>query len=155
MKYFIKIVQSFVDPSGKLTSSSTILKASQRMNVSQFMIFLRITDASIEQRSNQIMSNGKRYQFTCPLFTDMQYQRQMVCRVHIINIICEHFYIISPDEKHDQQFVHYVQKSISEYLNSMHYYVTVMHEFCDGCQCQCKSRNCFGNFVESVEEFGY
>ena len=31
-----------------------------------------------------------------------------------INIICEHFYIISPDEKHDQYFVHYVWKSISE-----------------------------------------
>jgi hypothetical protein len=55
--------------------------------------------------------------------------------------------------KHDQYFVHYVQKSISEYLNSINYYVTVMHEFCDGCQCQCKNRNCFGNFVESVEEF--
>jgi hypothetical protein len=39
--------------------------------------------------------------------------------------------IISPDEKHDQYFVHYVQKSISEYLNSINYYVTVMHEFCD------------------------
>jgi hypothetical protein len=44
---------------------------------------------------------------------------------------------------------------ISEYLNSINYYVTVMHEFCDGCQCQYKSRNCFGNLAESVEEFGY
>jgi hypothetical protein len=42
-------------------------------------------------------------------------------------------------------FVHYVQKSISEYLNSINYYVTVMHEFCDGCQCQYKSWNCFGD----------
>jgi hypothetical protein len=25
-----------------------------------------------------------------------------------INIICENFYIILPDEKHDQYFVHYV-----------------------------------------------
>ena len=30
-----------------------------------------------------------------------------------------------------------------------------MHEFCDGCQCQYKSWNCFGNLAESVEEFGY
>ena len=30
-----------------------------------------------------------------------------------------------------------------------------MHEFCDGCQCQYKSRNCFGYLAESVEEFGY
>ena len=49
-----------------------------------------------------------------------------------INIIFEHFYIISPDEKHGQYFVHYVQKSISENLSSINHYVTVMHEFCDG-----------------------
>jgi len=71
------------------------------------------------------------------------------------NIVCEHFYVISPDEKHDQYYVHHVQKLISEYLKSINYTVTTMHEFCDGCQSQYKSRNCLGNLAESVNEFGY
>lgn len=69
------------------------------------------------------------------------------------NIVCEHFYVISPDEKiHDQYYVHHVQKLISESIN---YTVTTMHEFCDGCQSQYKRRNCLGNLAESVNEFGY
>ena len=30
-----------------------------------------------------------------------------------------------------------------------------MHEFCDGCAAQHKSRHCFGEVSESVSEFGY
>lgn len=71
------------------------------------------------------------------------------------NIVCEHFYVISPDDKHDQHFVHHVQTFISHYLQSINYSVTTMHEFCDGCQSQYKSRNCVGNIAESFQDLGY
>ncbi|CAG2239432.1 unnamed protein product [Mytilus edulis] len=71
------------------------------------------------------------------------------------NIICEHFYVISPDEKHDQYFTRHVQNLVSEYLKEINYLVDTMHEFCDGCQSQYKSRHCIGTLVESVAEFGY
>jgi hypothetical protein len=70
-------------------------------------------------------------------------------------IICEHFYVISTYEKHDHHFVKHVQKLISDYLQSISYPVCTMHEFCDGCQAQYKSRNCFGSLVHSVKELGY
>lgn len=112
----------------------------------------------MEKRCNQIISNGQRQ---VSIHVSLIYRHGILevdgvsSTPEEINIICEHFYIISPDEKHNQYFVHYVQKSISEYLNSINYYVTVRYEFCDGCQCQYKSRNCFWNFAESVEEFEY
>ena len=68
------------------------------------------------------------------------------------NIVCEHFYVISRDDKHDQHFVHHVQTFISHYLQSINYSVTTMHEFC---QSQYKSRNCIGNIVESFQDLGY
>ena len=71
------------------------------------------------------------------------------------NIVTEHFYVISPDEKHDQHFSHHSQKLISDYLKSICYDVEVMHEFCDGCAAQYKSRHCFGDIAHSVSEFGY
>ncbi|CAC5421842.1 unnamed protein product [Mytilus coruscus] len=70
-------------------------------------------------------------------------------------IICEHFYFISPDEKHDQYFTRHVQNLVSEYLNEINYRVDTMHEFCDGCQSQYKSRHCIGTLAESAAEFGY
>jgi hypothetical protein len=30
-----------------------------------------------------------------------------------------------------------------------------MHEFCDGCACQYKSRHCFGDLASSTREFGF
>ncbi|CAG2251287.1 unnamed protein product [Mytilus edulis] len=71
------------------------------------------------------------------------------------NIICEHFYVISPDGKHDQYFTRHVQNLVSEYLKEINYRVDTMHEFCEGCQSQYKSRHCIGTLVESVAEFGY
>ena len=35
------------------------------------------------------------------------------------NLITEHFFVISPDEKHDQYFTHHCQKLVSEYLKSI------------------------------------
>ena len=71
------------------------------------------------------------------------------------NIVCEHFYVISPDDKYDQHCVHHVQTFISHYLQSINYSVATMHEFCDGCQSQYKSSNCVGNIAESFQDLGY
>jgi hypothetical protein len=70
-------------------------------------------------------------------------------------IVLEHFYVISADEKHDQHFTHKVQEEISLYLQSIGYNVDVMHEFCDGCSVQYKSRNCYGDIAFSVGSFNY
>ncbi|CAC5362538.1 unnamed protein product [Mytilus coruscus] len=55
--------------------------------------------------------------------------------------ITEHFFVISPDEKHDQFFTQKVQTLVKEYLDSIRYDVKVIHEFTDGCPVQYKSRN--------------
>lgn len=70
-------------------------------------------------------------------------------------IVTEHFFVISPDEKHDQHFTHQVQVLVSDYLKSISLEVKVMHEFTDGCQCQYKSRHCMGDVSESCSELGY
>ena len=57
-------------------------------------------------------------------------------------IITEHFYVISPDQQHDQHFVHEVRKQIDYYLKSISYPVDTMHEFTDGCAALYKSRHC-------------
>ena len=161
IKYFIKNLQSFVGHKFRSKWQTDQLKylienlpTNKCLVVHDFSENYRCTDR-VEIQSNYFQR------------TEVSVHVSLIYRYAIlevdgvsstpeeINIICEHFYIISPDEKHDQYFVHYVQKSISEYLNSINYHVTVMHEFCDGCQCQYNSRNCFGNFAESVEEFGY
>lgn len=36
-----------------------------------------------------------------------------------LEIVTEHFYVIYPDDKHDQHFTHYCQKLISDYLKSI------------------------------------
>ena len=65
-------------------------------------------------------------------------------------LITEHFFVISPDEKHDQYFTHHCQKLVSEYLRSISCEVHTMHEFCDGCAAQYKSRHCFGDVSEPL-----
>lgn len=55
----------------------------------------------------------------------------------------------------DQHFTHYCQKLISDYLKSISYEVKTMHEFCDGCAAQYKSRHCFGDLSDSLSEFCY
>jgi hypothetical protein len=70
-------------------------------------------------------------------------------------IITEHFFVISNDQRHDQYFVHEVRKSISEYLSSISYPVETMHEFTDGCAAQYKSRHCFGDIGNSCQDFGF
>ena len=67
----------------------------------------------------------------------------------------EHFHVISNDEKHDHHFTHYVQNQIAEYLRSISCDVDIMHEFCDGCASQYKSRHCLGDLSNSFREFGY
>jgi hypothetical protein len=61
----------------------------------------------------------------------------------------------SNDEKHDHHFTHYVQNQIAEYLRSISCDVDVMHELCDGCASQYKSRHCLGDLSNSFREFGY
>jgi hypothetical protein len=71
------------------------------------------------------------------------------------HVITEHLHVISNDEKHDHHFTHYVQNQIAEYLRSISCDVDVMHEFCDGCASQYKSRHCLGDLSNSFREFGY
>ncbi|VDI26217.1 Hypothetical predicted protein [Mytilus galloprovincialis] len=71
------------------------------------------------------------------------------------NIIKEHFFVVSNDDKHDHHFVHEVQNQIKEYLNSISYNVSTMHEYTDGCQCQYKSRHCMGDVSNGQQDFGY
>ena len=47
-------------------------------------------------------------------------------------IVTEHFFLISPDDKHDQFFTEKVQNLIRDYLDSIQYNVKVIHEFTDG-----------------------
>ncbi|CAG2208510.1 unnamed protein product [Mytilus edulis] len=70
-------------------------------------------------------------------------------------IVTENFFVISEDEKHDQYFTFQVQKYISEYLSSISCHVHTMHEFCDGCSCQYKSRHCLGHLRKTLDELGY
>ncbi|VDI16270.1 Hypothetical predicted protein [Mytilus galloprovincialis] len=68
-------------------------------------------------------------------------------------IITEHFYVISPDQQHDHFFVHEVRKQIYEYLRSISYNTTCIHEFTDGCPSQYKSRHCFGDLSNTFSDF--
>ncbi|CAC5391636.1 unnamed protein product [Mytilus coruscus] len=70
-------------------------------------------------------------------------------------IITERFFVISPDEKHDQFFTQKVQTHVKEYLDSIRYDVKVIHEFTDGCPVQYKSRNCFGMLTDICSKHGY
>ncbi|MES9904038.1 MAG: hypothetical protein ABW168_15355 [Sedimenticola sp.] len=71
------------------------------------------------------------------------------------HIVTEYFYVISPDEKHDNHFTLHAQKLISEYLKSINYSVKTMHEYTDGCQTQYKSRHCMGEIVNVKRNLGY
>lgn len=70
-------------------------------------------------------------------------------------IITEHFFVVSPDLQHDNYFTSHVQKQIRDYLDSISYPVTIMHEFTDGCSAQYKSRHCLGDLSRTVSELGY
>ena len=69
-------------------------------------------------------------------------------------IVTEHFFVISPDDKHDQFFTEKVQNLIRDYLDSIQYNVKVIHEFTDG-SVQYKSRNCFGLIKNIFTEHHY
>ena len=71
------------------------------------------------------------------------------------NIVTEHFFGISPDETHDQHFTNEVQCQVKEYLDSISYNVTVMHEYTDGCACQYRSRHCMGKLSNICDTLGY
>ena len=120
------------------------------------MTFLKITGAVIKMKFSQIISKEQRSQFMS------QKYRHAILEVDDIestmeepNLITEHFFVISSDEKHHQFFTHHCQKLVSEYLKYISCDVHTMHEFCDGCTAQYKSRHCFGDVSESVSEFGY
>jgi hypothetical protein len=49
------------------------------------------------------------------------------------DLIEEQFFVISPDQVHDHNFSHEVQRQISEYLQTINANVKTMHEFTDGC----------------------
>lgn len=70
-------------------------------------------------------------------------------------IVSEQFFVISNDLKHDRYFTAYVQESISAYLKSLDLDIKVMHEFCDGCSSQYKSRNCMGDVCHACTSLGY
>ncbi|CAG2203313.1 unnamed protein product [Mytilus edulis] len=71
------------------------------------------------------------------------------------NIITEHFLVISPDQKHDHHFTHEVQKLIRDYLISISYDVSVMHEFTDVCNVQYKIRHCIEDISYVCSDLGY
>jgi len=70
-------------------------------------------------------------------------------------IVTEHFFVISPDDKHDQYFTSTVQSLIKEYLDSISYDINTIHEFTDGCPVQYKSRNCFGTISHICADHDY
>jgi len=71
------------------------------------------------------------------------------------DLIEEQFFVISPDQVHDHNFTHEVQRQISEYLQTINANVKTMHEFTDGCASQYKSRHCFGDLSFGKVDFGY
>ncbi|MES9879654.1 MAG: hypothetical protein ABW185_02090 [Sedimenticola sp.] len=70
-------------------------------------------------------------------------------------IVTEAFYIISPDQRHDNSFVQHAQQLVAEYLKAIPYDVSTMHEWTDGCACQYKSRHCFENLSTACADLGY
>ncbi|KAJ8305083.1 hypothetical protein KUTeg_017361 [Tegillarca granosa] len=71
------------------------------------------------------------------------------------NIITEHLFLVSPDLNHDHNFSQYAQLQVAEYLRSINYECSVMHEFTDGCPCQYKSRHCMGGISVDKSTLGY
>ena len=70
-------------------------------------------------------------------------------------LVTEHIFVISPHCKHDHHSVHQCQGLIADYLKSVQYNATVMHEFTDGCSVQYKSRHCMGDVSFSVTDFSF
>lgn len=70
-------------------------------------------------------------------------------------IVTEHFFVISPDLKHDHLSVHHCSQLVAKYLNEIWYPVTMMHEWTDRCSAQYKSRHCMGDVSYSVADFGF
>lgn len=71
------------------------------------------------------------------------------------HIVTEQFFVVSPDQTHDQHFTHAAQKLVCEYLTSISCDVSTMHEFSDGCSVQYKSRHCLGDISYATADFGY
>lgn len=73
----------------------------------------------------------------------------------LLEIITEHFFVISNDENHDKYYVNHAQKLFKQYLNSIDYKCSQMHEFTDGCGVQYKSRNCLGIIYKTCDDLDY
>lgn len=71
------------------------------------------------------------------------------------SIVTELFFVISPDQSHDQHFVGRVQQEVKEHLTSVGCAVDIMHEFTDGCSAQYKSRHCMGMLSHMYRRLGY
>lgn len=71
------------------------------------------------------------------------------------SIVTEALFVISPDQRHDNHFVKQVQRLVADYLSTIPYSVSTMHEFTDGCACQYKSRHCFADLSTSSADLGY
>ncbi len=71
-------------------------------------------------------------------------------------IVKEHIFSILDDKTHDNYAVHQIRCRIDNYLkNTVKTNVKLMHEFCDGCSAQYKSRHCMGDVSLSQADFGY
>ena len=71
-------------------------------------------------------------------------------------IVKEHIFCILDDKTHDNYAVHQIRCKIDDYLkNTAKTNVKLMHEFCDGCSAQYKSRHCMGDVSLSQADFGY
>lgn len=73
----------------------------------------------------------------------------------LAGIVTEHFFVISPDCKHDHHSVHLCRTLIINYLEEIDCPVKVMHEWTDGCSAQYKNRHCMGDISYSEEDFGF
>ena len=99
------------------------------------MTFLRTIVVRIEQKCNLAISKKAEVSIHGSILyrhAILEYD-QVDSSTEEPNIICEQFFVISPDSSHDRHFTLYCQKQISEYLKSISAEIKIMHEFTDGC----------------------
>ena len=99
------------------------------------MTFLRTIVVRIEQKCNLAISKKLEVSIHVSILyrhAILEYD-QVDSSTEEPNIVCEQFFVISPDSSHDRHFTLYCQKQISEYLKSISAEIKIMHEFTDGC----------------------
>jgi hypothetical protein len=99
------------------------------------MTFLRTIVVRIEQKCNLAISKKSEVSIHVSILyrhAILEYD-QVDSSTEEPNIICEQFFVISPDSSHDRHFTLCCQKQLSEYLKSISAEIKIMHEFTDGC----------------------